>query len=159
MKQAFSFILTLLLLSSSVFGFAQTDPSEVIYRRSSLYTLMIEEPNRPYAGEIQKTFCNASIPDKFNNHLLSTRKIKNGVGNSVKKREDKVYVQENNIFEYLTRYDIAKLMVAKWFNRGVNGTFNMKLIAERGSYNASDMDVALAKSSKKGIALLADAGE
>ena len=35
----------------------------------------------------------------------------------------------------------------------------MGLVAERGSYNASDMDVALAKSSKRGIALLADAGE
>ncbi|MEN8119849.1 MAG: hypothetical protein ABFS35_05860 [Bacteroidota bacterium] len=159
MKQAFFFILALLLLSSSVFSFAQVDQSEIIYRRSSLYTLMIEEPSRPYAGEIQKTFINAEIPDKFNIHLLSARKIKNGVSKSVKKREDKIYTQEDNIYRYLLKNRVAKAMVAKWFNRSPNGAFNMNLIAERGSYNASDMDVKLAKSSKRGLALLADAGE
>ncbi|NJO91351.1 MAG: hypothetical protein HC831_22110, partial [Chloroflexia bacterium] len=36
-------------------------------------------------------------------------------------------------------------MVAKWFNRKENGCFDMNMVAERGSYNASEMDVELAK--------------
>ena len=159
MKKSILLLVIILCLIPSVLTFAQVDPSEVIYRRSSLYTLMIEEPNRPYASEIQKTFCNAAIPDKFNNHLLLTRKIKNGVNKSIKKRDDKIRIQGDNIDTYLNKKYIAKDMVAKWFNRSVNGTFNMGLVAERGSYNASEMDVALAKSSKRGLALLADAGE
>ena len=35
----------------------------------------------------------------------------------------------------------------------------MNLVAERGMYNASEMDVNIARSSKRGMALLADAGE
>jgi len=154
-----SFQLAILILSSSILTFAQENPSETVYRRSSIYTLMIQEPNRPYANEIQKTFINAAIPDKFNNHLLSNRKIGNAVPKSVKKKGDKVRLQSGNIGNYFIKNNVAKAMVAKWFNRGVNGTFNMGLVAERGSYNASEMDVQLAKSSKRGMALLADAGE
>jgi hypothetical protein len=48
--------------------------------------------------------------------------------------------------------------VAKWFNRDANGNFNMDLIAERGQYNASEIDVKVAQSSVRGKAMLADAG-
>jgi hypothetical protein len=54
---------------------------------------------------------------------------------------------------------LAKAMVAKWFNRDKNGCFNMQLIGERGKYDATEMDLAVAQSSKRGVALLADAGE
>jgi hypothetical protein len=50
-------------------------------------------------------------------------------------------------------------MVAKWFNRDAKGAFDMKLVAERGQYNATEMDASIAKKSKKGLAMLADAGE
>jgi hypothetical protein len=137
---------------------AQKINEDVIYRRSSLYTLMISEPNRQYAQEIQNTFINASLPDKFNNHLLPARKIPNAVIGRVKK-EKKISIQQANISNYLKKNEIAKQLVAKWFNRSPQGFFDVQLLAERGMYNASDMDVALAKSSKRGMALLADAGE
>ena len=44
---------------------------EVKYRRSSLYSVMIDQPTLPYAGEIKKNFEHSPIPDKFNNHNLS----------------------------------------------------------------------------------------
>lgn len=48
----------------------------------------------------------------------------------------------------------------KWFDRDkTTGAFDMNLIAERGYYDASILDVKEAKSSARGIALLADAGE
>jgi len=138
--------------------YAQKLEGDVIYRRSSLYTLMISEPGRQYATEIQKTFINSPIPEKFNDHNLSERKIPNAINQRMKK-EEKIRVQQENISNYLQKNDIAKQLVAKWFNRTPQGTFDMKLVAERGMYDASEMDVALAKSSKRGMALLADAGE
>lgn len=159
MKKIFISIQLLSFIFAPIVIHGQVNPLEVAYRRSSLYTLMISEPNRPYAKEIQKTFINSAIPEKFNNHLLAARKIENAVGKSIKKRENKIRIQGENIDNYLIRKDIAKALAAKWFNRSASGTFNMELVAERGSYNASEMDVNLARSSKRGLALLADAGE
>ncbi len=151
-------IIILISVFYPIFLQAQKIDGDVIYRRSSLYTLMISEPNRQYASEIQKTFIDAPVPDKFNNHLLPTRKIPNAVIRRVKK-EEKIRIQQANISNYLKKNEIAKQLVAKWFNRSPQGTFDVQLLAERGMYNASDMDVQLAQSSKRGMALLADAGE
>ncbi len=151
------FILILLLSISNIISGQKID-GDVIYRRSSLYTLMISEPTRQYSTEIQKTFIEAPIPDKFNNHLLQERKIPNAVNLKIKK-EEKVRIQQENISNYLKENEVAKKLVAKWFNRTPQGTFDVNLLAERGTYNASDMDVKLALSSKRGMALLADAGE
>lgn len=125
-------------------------PSELKYRRSSLYTLMVDDPSREYAETIKESFTNAPFPDKFNNHNLDIRDI-NGNANS---KEQKVVIDE-----FLNTNDIARELVAKWFNRSKKGTFNMDLIAERGQYDASEMDVKNAKNTTRGLSLLADAGE
>ncbi|MCF6242931.1 MAG: hypothetical protein L3J74_16505 [Bacteroidales bacterium] len=154
MKHAFFLFLLFIpqiLLSQKIDG-------DLIYRRSSLYTLMISEPTREYSTEIKKTFIEFPIPDKFNNHLLQQRTIPNAVNFRINK-EEKTRIQQKNISNYLKNNEIAKQLVAKWFNRTSQGTFNMQLVAERGMYDANEMDIALAKSSKRGMALLADAGE
>jgi len=150
-------LLILLLLPNLIIG--QKLEREAVYRRSSLYPFMIVEPSRKYADVIQKTFFESPIPDKFNDHVLQSRSIDNSVPSELKKREEKIMAQEENITNFLSTNDIAKAMIAKWFNRKESGCFDMSLVAERGSYNASEMDVELAKSSKRGMALLADAGE
>ncbi len=116
------------------------------YRRSSLYTVMIDKPDLPYATEIKKNFENSPIPDKFNDHNLGKR----------------IY----NVNELPTDGSdspvlnaIAKDVVAKWFNRSQSGAFSMNLVKERGSYDASALDIMTAKSSKRGMDFLADAGE
>ena len=137
----------------------KNDDKAAVYRRSSLYTLMIEDKDRKFANVVDTTFSNAEIPDKFNNHIISDRKILTAIPPTLKKYNEKVKIQSENISSFLIKKDIAKQMVAKWFNRTEQGAFNMNLIAHRGSYNASEMDVELAKSSKRGKALIADAGE
>ncbi len=139
--------------------YGQLKTSEAVYRRSSLYTMMINEPSRTYAEVIRQTFINSPIPDKFNNHLLESREIENAIPVSANSKEEKVQIQSENINNYLTTNNVAKAMVSKWFDRSIKGTFDMNLVAERGSYNATEMDVDIAKSSKRGLALLADAGE
>ncbi len=133
--------------------------NDVIYRRSSLYPFMIVETNRQYSDVIQRVFLSSPVPDKFNNHIVNEQTIRNGIAPELTKRSDKIISQSENISNYLAENDVAKKIVAKWFNRKSDGSFDMDLVAHRGSYNATDMDIALAKSSKRGMALLADAGE
>ena len=119
---------------------------EVKYRRSSLYSVMVDQPTLPYAAEIKKNFENSPIPDKFNNHNLSKRIY--DLGELPTDGSDSPVLSA-----------IARDIVAKWFNRSSKGGFNMNLIKERGFYDASALDVVKAQASKRGLDLLADAGE
>jgi hypothetical protein len=139
------------LLLSIFLGTAQeTSPDELKYRRSSLYTVMIETPNLPYANEIKEYFANSPMPDKFNDHNLGKRVYIDGelpLGGYASG------IQQNVLDQ------IARDMVAKWFNRSEKGGFNMDLVGQRGSYDASAMDITTARASKRGLDMLADAGE
>jgi hypothetical protein len=63
------------------------------------------------------------------------------------------------ISKYFEETKMGNLLVAKWFNRKDDGTFDMNLIADRGQYDASAMQVNIAKGTARGTAALADAGE
>lgn len=120
------------------------------YRRSSLYTMMINDESRPYANVIAQSFVDSPLPTKFNDHDLNEKAIP-----AAGSRTD----QFTNIDNYLNTNAVAKAIVAKWFNRTDKGTFNMDLVAQRGNYNASAADFKLAILSSRGNALLSDAGE
>ena len=223
----------------------ESNPLKIKYRRSSLYTVMVETPNIPFADSIKKYFITSKIPDKFNNHNLDKRVLESlpGIipatapalssGNSAlfkmaslsgaslspstssaallsnitsspylteyqaerKKLTDEAkeigVTKKNKITEYVDkriqfdnqRYqkeladqmpqelkdqiketqkgtdDIARELVAKWFGRSLKGGFNMNLIKSRGNYDASVLDIAKARASKRGLTMLGDAGE
>ncbi|SFW21214.1 hypothetical protein [Cellulophaga fucicola] len=147
-----------LLVSVSTFGSYAQEKTDVVYRRSSLFTVMVTDEDRKYADVIEEAFISADIPEKFNNHNIDLRTMPKTYDSSSSKEEIKA-AQKIAIQEYFSKNNIAKAVVAKWFNRSAKGGFNMDLISERGSYNATDLDVKIAKSSERGLALLADAGE
>lgn len=120
------------------------------YRRSSLYTLMINDTDRQHFGVIRDAFGNFELSEKFNDHNIGPYLIDAEGG-----EKD----QSDVITAYLNENGVGRDLVAKWFNRNEKGEFNMDLVAARGSYNASDLDVMIANDSKRGAALLADAGE
>lgn len=120
------------------------------YRRSSLYTMMINDTDRQHFGVIRDAFGNFELSEKFNDHNIGPYLIDAEGG-----EKDQAEV----ITAYLNENGVARDLVAKWFNRNEKGEFDMNLVAERGSYNASDLDVMVANDSKRGNALLADAGE
>ena len=163
--------------------FSQENPTiNLDYKRSSLHTLMITDSTREHSEAIQSIFINAPLIDKFNNHIIKLRTIpktdslfiytptvetpkKKGFLSKLSNelninsnKEEKEF-QHLAALNYLNSNNIAKTMVAKWFNRSESGGFNMNLIAERGFYNATDLDVKIANNSERGTALLADAGE
>lgn len=155
------------------------------YRRSSIYTLMLDDAGLVKADTIKKCFMMAPIPDKFNDHTLPIRSFnpkdypvteeerlskKTGIGKAIGKSilsyttgglVDTTGVADLPIViqNFLNANDIAKQLVAKWFNRDENGYFNMNLVAERGQYDATEMQAGIAKSTVRGTSLLADAGE
>lgn len=119
------------------------------YRRSSLYKIMIRDDSRPYANVIKKSFIDGPDQDKFNNHNLGIR--------TIPATADKD--ESANITAFLEKNNVAREVVAKWFDRSAKGGFDMELIKSRGSYDATVLDIAKAKSSKRGLDMLADAGE
>lgn len=126
------------------------------YRRSSIYSIMINHTNQQFSEEIRKAFVKIPVPDKYNDHDLSVKvvtlpkKLK-GAGSS----------KENEIItEFLDSNLVASRLVAKWFNRDFyTGVCNMDLVKERGLYDATEFDKQLAARSARGTAMLEDAGE
>lgn len=148
-----------ILMSASASGiYAQEKPTDVVYRRSSLFTLMVTDQDRDHAKAIEEAFKSAELPEKFNNHNMSVRSLAKNYDESLSKDELKE-ARKVSISEFFSVNKIAKQIVAKWFNRSSKGGFDMDLISERGSYNATELDVKIAKNSERGLALLADAGE
>ncbi len=123
--------------------------SSIVYRRSSLYTMMVQDPSRNYSNVIAKTFADSPLPGKFNDHDLNEKVISASGGGD----------QYSSIHNYLNTNSVAREIVAKWFNRSAKGTFNMDLIAYRGNYNATIADLKIASLSARGNAMLSDAGE
>lgn len=61
-------------------------------------------------------------------------------------------------YKFLTQEKIAKQLFQKWF-KAENGRDTMALVQERGLYDASALDIEKARSSTRGMGILADAGE
>lgn len=152
------FLALTLLLCFNFSVFSQEEANLNNYKRSSLYTFMISDLQQEHSQTIHDAFINYPIPDKFNNHNGQLRSLPKLVDESLSKKEINE-LQKDSITQFLSNNAIAKIMVAKWFNRSENGGFNMDLIAARGSYSASDIDIKIAKQSERGLAMVADAGE
>ena len=120
------------------------------YRRSSLYTLMTLDSTRMHEGVVINAFGNSELSDNFDEH---------NIGPYLIETDAKIKDQTQIITNYLNNQGVAKRLVAKWFNRKKDGSFDMELVAERGMYDATAFDVAIASKNVRGNAVLADAGE
>lgn len=128
------YILALSCLIAAMAGHAQTLDNGMKYRRSSLYSIMVNHTDQKFADEIRTAFIAMPVPDKFNDHDLSVKVI-----NLEKKLNGAKSDDENEaITSFLTDNQVASRLVAKWFNRDFfTGECNMELVKERGLYNAS----------------------
>lgn len=168
-------------LSVFVFQFSVStaQAEEVLnYRRNSLATVLVYHPEDEFGMEIYKAFDSLPIPDKYDDHTIEgARVIDNSTVWGVQRKDSGYYkatyghqltaseLKANAKFteDLLNANEVAKWMIAKWF--GFDGetvndaTFNTSLIQSRGQYNATDLDVALALQTTRGVASLSDAGE
>ncbi|MBQ7238621.1 MAG: hypothetical protein IJS20_07500 [Bacteroidales bacterium] len=129
---------------------------QIDYRRSSIYSVLVNHVEQPFAQEIKEAFIQIPVPDKFNDHDLSVKvlNLNQKLAGAKSEKENPV------ITEFLTNNKIASRLVGRWFNRDFyTGTCDMELVKERGLYNATVFDQQLAARSSRGIAMLQDAGE
>ena len=147
---------TILVLLIALFANALAQKTPVDYRRSSIYSILINHTDQQFASEIKQAYLQIPVPDKFNDHNLSVRVL-----NLDKKLDGAKSTKENiHITEFLQNNKIASRLVGRWFNRDFyTGACDMELVKERGLYNASEFDKQLALRSARGLAMLQDAGE
>lgn len=128
----------------------ETAQQDMKYRRSSIYSILVSHSEQEFCDEIKEQFVAIPVPDKYNDHGLSINAVT--VDSKGKYTED--------ITNFVTRNNIASRLVGRWFNRNIlTGECDMELVKERGLYNASEFDKELAKRTKRGLAMLQDAGE
>ncbi len=179
---------TLLLTAIAIVAFAtatvaqtKSATTDVKYRRSSLHTMIVETEKFPNKDVVVNAFNNAPFPEKYNNHSIANKSFDPSDYPLTKAEKATIFKEQSKagklatsstnitidtaakelplkIQKYLNEKKIANQLVAKWFNRQADGTFDMSLIQERGFYNASEMEANIAKGAARGTASLADAG-
>ncbi len=149
-------IFFLIFLAASLTAQAQNSDADTPYRRSSLYSILVNHTDQKFANEIRTAFVAMPTPDKYNNHDLSVKVI-----TLDKKLKGAKSDNENDaITNFLTDNQVASRLVARWFNRDFfSGQCDMELVKERGLYNATKFDAILSERSARSQALMADAGE
>jgi hypothetical protein len=173
------FAITLMIASNSIIK-AQEKPLDVKYRRSSLHTMVIESEKFPKKEVVLKAFKDAPFPDKYNDHTIGEKSF-NPINYILTAEEKALIYKPSNmgklaasaaeikidsvakelpyrIQKYLDKEKIANKLVAKWFNRHADGSFDWNLVADRGLFNASFLETKSAQSSSDGQALLKTAG-
>ena len=129
------------------------------YRRSSLYSVLIAHTEFKYGDIIQTTFYSIPTNEKFNNHDLEVKSIASSARKMKKKGKEKARINGEDIERFLNEYDVARKMVAKWFNRNPKtGGFNLDLMLERGYYDAQQVDIEQARQTLRNVQSLGDAG-
>jgi len=129
------------------------------YRRSSLYSVLVQHPNDKYGLEIDSAFTSIPIPDRFNDHNLSICRFPSSMYKMRKSGNVKDQMNLADISCFIDSVRVPREMVAKWFNRDENGAFNVDLVRERGYYDASAEDIKAAKLTERSVSVLGDAGE
>lgn len=111
---------------------------------------MVKHDQQKFADEIANVFVEMPVPDKYNDHDLSVKVV------SV---SDKNEASSSDVNNFLQSNYIGSRLISKWFDRdATNGACTLDVITNRGLYNASEMDKAVARESVKGNAMLEDAG-
>lgn len=175
-----------IMLSNLSFAQLNKELSDVKYRRSSLHTILIESENFPQKEIVLNAYNNAEFPNKYNDHNIGEKSI--NPANYALTDEDRTEAGTKKskfgklgaslmsdltagiadslsadypliINKYFNDKKTANQIVAKWFDRQEDGSFDMNLIGERGQYDATALKADEAKGSAKGTSLLSDAGE
>ncbi|MBU2650749.1 MAG: hypothetical protein KKA81_07430 [Bacteroidetes bacterium] len=151
-----SLVLTLGIFST-VSLFAQ-DPSQALtaeYSRPSLTFFIATCPGDNLSSNAAQSAEKIDFSDKYFNHNLSSLKAEMPADFKSKSIEEKKLILQ----DYFKKKGIGREMVAKWFKRGSDGMFDLDYVFQCGMYNATDQDVLMSEASKRGEALLKDAGQ
>lgn len=169
-------IIGLVLLTVS-FNLLAQEKTDVKYRRSSLHMIIMEDNDLSpqYKGIVLGAMNNAPWPDKYDKHdigissydILSinvpeaTKEDEKSKEKSKEeeKQDKRLKGVDKKIEKFLKDEGVARKLVAKWFDQKDDGSFSTGLIADRGSYDATTLDVSKAKMQSKTVSTqMEDAG-
>lgn len=113
--------------------------------------------NENWNNDLFTKFSDLKVPDKYYDNSLEIKVIKPGVS---RESVSNMYtgLDENKISVWLNQNKIGQQIIAKWFNRQSDGSFNVDVLKERGLFNANDNDFMVASASKRGESSLMDMG-
>lgn len=120
---------------------------------------MLKHENQEYCDEMVEVFKKIPVQDNFYDINLTNIIFKAGqLEESDTTRSDN---QKSHIDRLLYENAIGRRLVAKWFNRDKEGTFNTNSIYEKGYYNvtAADIQIALLSIRNSQDELILNAGE
>lgn len=95
------------------------------------------------------------VPDKYDHNALSSLQL------SLENESNHINFSDEapeEVKSILKEHNISSKIIAFWFNQQEDGSFKMDRIAERGQYNASLDDINQAMMTKRGLAMIQDAG-
>ena len=103
----------ILVFAASMAICVNAQESNANYRRSSIYSVLVNHTNQQFAGEIKEAFLQIPVPDKFNDHNLSVKvlNIDSKLSGANSEKENPV------ITEFLQENKVASRLVGRWFNR------------------------------------------
>ena len=137
-------------IQQAVFGSKKRTNMNATYHRSSWHNILISHQDQKYAEEILSTYYARPQSDKFNDHSLAI---------NVVTAKGKKYAKKKLIDNYVFNNDIAKGLVAKWFNRNeTTGYCDMNLIYRRGLEGATTEQIETSDLAKLGKSILMDSG-
>ncbi len=127
------------------------------YDRNALTIIGLKSDN-PLADQLAKMIDTLKVSEKFYTNDIGFRNVPYNVVISIfdKAQQEKVF--KTDVPKLLDENKVGRGVVAKWFNRQPDGTFNADVLKERGIYNSDDSDLSIATSSKRGESALMDAG-
>lgn len=65
-------VLAIALLTLMITG-VKAQEQEMDYRRSSIYSILVNHNEQQFASEIKEAFLQIPVPDKYNDHNLSVK--------------------------------------------------------------------------------------
>lgn len=148
-KKIWSLLLVLSLMAFNASAQGEYSPDREDYRRSSLCLILLTHKDKKYAEEMQRVFQDFPMPARYNEHNISDVRVISVYGKQ----------SQGDIDQLLVKHNIAKKIVAKWFNRNsYTGYMDMGLIHDRGGYGAFYDDYRRSLSTVRGTDLLKDEG-
>lgn len=142
-------------LLCTVFINAQTSPLK--YRRSSIYSLLINHADQDFGREIRDVFMQMPIDTvKFNDHNLSVRVLELDEKLEDAKKDD----ENEDVTMFLKENEVASRLVAKWFDRDYyTGECKYDLVLNRSLQGTDTYDKILSKLSGNEDIYLSNIGE
>ena len=136
----YSILVPFIFLFSGIFCQNPTGKINTKYFRPSI-TMLFMQPKDADEEVVISKFRNLEVNSKFDNHKIEFPDLK---------PMDPLNPQKNALIEKYIRA-ASNPVIAKWWGRDADGNFNYSLVAQRGSYTATDADAIISRGSKPAV--------